>query len=247
MLPKGAIVPQSYSNNKRNAKAMQGNNEKSTDLFIVEDDEVQANTYAALFANSNLHVHVCRDGTDFLGQIDDESFGVILLDLILPDTTGLQILDALQERGVSMPVIILSSALDYETTRTAFKRNAYEVLRKDAGLLNIMNAVYEAALAEQTRASVRHAEALANSLLDQLSERETEILDMLFVGLSTKDIANRLDIAPRTVDVHRSNILRKLKFPSIFRLLPALTTMGYFTKKYDVQEIIDDIESTKAR
>ncbi len=226
----GALMEKSFSGPEESAKP--------SNLFLVEADPKAAERFQEIFANRALEVTHFQHGADFLELADATSTGVVLLDEMPMDMSGFQLLDAMAARDIAMPAIIMSASPDYELTREAFKKNAFDVLPKTTSPIKILEAVFKASELEQERLSVQRAGAVVNPMLDALSARETEILDLLFAGNSTKEIARHLDIAPRTIDVHRSNILRKLGISSVFQLVPALSAMGYFEGKYDLADTV---------
>ena len=215
---------------------------KPSNLFLVEADPKAAGRFKELFANRALVVTHFEHGADFLEFADSTSTGVVVLDEMPMDMSGFQLLDAMAARNIDMPAIIMSASPEYELTREAFKKNAFDVLAKTTSPIKILEAVFQAAKLERERLTVQRAEAVVNPMLDALSARETEILDLLFAGNSTKEIARHLDIAPRTIDVHRSNILRKLGISSVFQLVPALSAMGYFEARFNLAETIEALE-----
>ena len=135
----------------------------------------------------------------------------VVLDLRMPGVSGLELMEKLVRLRPDVPVVFLSAHGDVPSAVRAMKLGAYDFLQKPfnpQAFLETINRCSE--LARQ-----RHAEMLsehgAASRLALLSPREKEIFTGLIAGESGKEIARRLEISPKTVEVHRANVLRKLE------------------------------------
>ena len=163
----------------------------------------------------------CVDGIDALAQIPRLRPDVVLLDLRMPNMSGIEVLQALATRGDLPPTIILTTFDDDQLVLQGLKAGAKGYLRKDVSLQQLVDAVRVVAdggslvapmVTQRLRAGVDRMQNQFSSLEqpDPLTERETEILRLLSGGYSNKEIANSLKVAEGTVKNHVSNILSKL-------------------------------------
>lgn len=147
---------------------------------------------------------------------------VALLDIALPDGSGLELIPALRERDPKLHVVILTASEDPETAAAAFEAGAVGVLRKWVGIDDIVDAIRRVAAGESLisrtemqamlRLAFRTRQRLqeADDAFGRLTGREHEVLDALADGLSDKELAQRLGITDNTARVHVTNILSKL-------------------------------------
>jgi DNA-binding NarL/FixJ family response regulator len=163
----------------------------------------------------------CADGAQAVAEIPRVQPDVVLLDLRMPNMSGLEVLQALSARGVLPPTIILTTFDDDQLVLQGLKAGARGYLLKDVSLEQLVEAVRTVAaggslvapmVTQRLLAGVGRMQNQFTSLEqpDPLTERETEILRLLSGGYSNKEIANSLKVAEGTVKNHVSNILSKL-------------------------------------
>jgi FixJ family two-component response regulator len=137
----------------------------------------------------------------------------------MPGMTGLELQEVLQARGVRLPVVVLTAHGDVATTRAAMKAGAFDFLEKpvdDAILLDVLhNAIAEDARRHRTDGPAQGV----RERLQKLTPRETEVMQLLVEGLQHRDIAERLAISPRTVEVYKARMMEKLQCRSIAELV----------------------------
>ncbi|WP_374392788.1 response regulator transcription factor [Sphingopyxis sp.] len=184
-------------------------------VHIVDDEEAIRRSASFMLKTSGYAVETWANGVTFLKEIRHVSEGCILLDVRMPEMDGLEVQQALLERGVTMPVIILTGHADVSIAVRAMKAGAVDFLEKPFEKA-VLIASIEAAFArmEATEgAAARSAEA--EVVLGILTPREREVLEGLAQGLPNKTIAYDLGISPRTVEVHRANLMAKLEVRSL--------------------------------
>ncbi|HET6807259.1 MULTISPECIES: response regulator [Rhodanobacteraceae] len=163
----------------------------------------------------------CADGAQAVADIPRIKPDVVLLDLRMPNMSGLEVLQALSARGELPPTIILTTFDDDQLVLQGLKAGARGYLLKDVSLEQLVEAVRTVAaggslvapmVTQRLLAGVGRMQNQFTSLEqpDPLTERETEILRLLSGGYSNKEIANSLKVAEGTVKNHVSNILSKL-------------------------------------
>jgi len=184
-------------------------------VHIIDDEDAIRRAAGFMLKTSGFTVQTWASGVAFLKEIRHAAEGCILLDVRMPEMDGLEVQQALIERGVTMPVIILTGHGDVSVAVKAMKAGAVDFLEKPfekATLLASIGIAFER-LRAANDITVRAAEA--QTLLGVLTPRERDVLEGLAQGLPNKTIAYDLDISPRTVEVHRANLMSKLDVRSL--------------------------------
>lgn len=188
-------------------------------IHLIDDDEAVRNSLALLIGTVGLRVQTWSDPLIFLAQFERQSIGAIVLDVRMPGTSGLTVLDTLVAQGVDQPVIMMTGHGTVEMCRRAFKSGAAEFLEKpvdDEALIEaLQNAVRQHVKSRQRNQADRHA----TERYAQLSERECEVLGLIVEGLTNKEIGRALTLSPRTVESHRARVFAKLEVSSLAHLI----------------------------
>lgn len=184
-------------------------------VHIVDDEDAIRRSASFMLKTSGYAVQTWATGVAFLREIRHVPDGCVLLDVRMPEMDGLEVQDVLRERGVTMPVIILTGHADVSIAVRAMKAGAVDFLEKPFEKAVLIAAI-EAAFDRLTAADGAAARAVeANVVLGVLTPREREVLEGLAQGLPNKTIAYDLGISPRTVEVHRANLMAKLDVRSL--------------------------------
>ncbi|UKK86268.1 response regulator [Sphingopyxis sp. BSN-002] len=184
-------------------------------VHIVDDEDAIRRSASFMLKTSGYAVETWPSGAAFLKEIRHVPEGCVLLDVRMPEMDGLEVQEALLERGVTMPVIVLTGHADVSIAVRAMKAGAVDFLEKPfekAVLLAAIETAF-ARMASADGAAARAAEA--DVILAVLTPREREVLEGLAQGLPNKTIAYDLGISPRTVEVHRANLMAKLDVRSL--------------------------------
>lgn len=187
-------------------------------VYLVDDDESFRVAMARLLRASGVEVKAFASAQDFLASGLDDSTGCLLLDLEMPEMSGLELQAMLARTGRGMPVIFLSGHGDIPSTVRAMRGGAEDFLTKRAPQEEVLAAVrraFERDIAQRKANAERQA---LRARFDQLSEREYEVLGLVLTGAPNKQIAADLSIHERTVKLHRTSITRKLHVQSVAEL-----------------------------
>jgi two-component system response regulator FixJ len=190
-------------------------------VFVIDDDASVRDSINLILSLKGMRTQLFSSAEDFLEAYRPEWRGCILTDLQMPRMSGLDLQQALRERGILLPVVVLTAHGDVPTTRVAMKGGAFDFLEKpinDEVLLDVLkNAIRE----DIHRHAAESAEDALRSRLARLTPREREVLDLLVEGLSHREIAARLTISPRTVEVYKARMMEKLQCRSLAELIRA--------------------------
>lgn len=188
-------------------------------VHLVDDDESIRRSVGFMLKTSGFKVHSYASGAELLKEGKSLEAGCILLDIRMPGMDGLEVQQALHARGVSLPVVIMTGHGDVPLSVRAMKAGAIDFIEKPFErdvLLSAMNAGF-AALMRSSSGRERARDAAVR--LQALTPREREVLDGLADGLPNKTIAYDLGISPRTVEIHRANLMTKLEVRSLSEAL----------------------------
>ncbi|CAM5469926.1 response regulator FixJ [Sphingobium scionense] len=188
-------------------------------IHVVDDDEAIRRSLSFMLKTSGFAVRLFSGGTEFLKEVGTLEVGCVLLDVRMPDIDGLDVQRELRARGIMLPVIIMTGHGDVGMAVAAMKAGATDFIEKPfekAALLAAIEAACEQASVDQGRNSQRET---ARARLNILTDREREVLKGLVDGLPNKTIAYDLGISPRTVEIHRANLMQKLQVHSLSETL----------------------------
>ncbi len=178
-------------------------------VHIVDDDaQVRAATNY-LLSGHGFDTRTYSGGAEFLARAPLDR-GVLLLDLRMPEMDGHQVQEELVRRGAPIPVVVMSGHGELGAAVEAMKLGAVDFLPKPPSEQHLLSAVRRALDLFSEGQEKRNAEQEANARLERLSRRERQMLQGLVAGLSNKEIARRLGLSPRTVEMHRANMMDEL-------------------------------------
>ncbi len=196
-------------------------------IHLVDDDEAIRHSASFMLRHAGFRVKTYVDGVAFLEQVDAAEKGCILLDVQMPKMDGLQVQEALNERGVAMPVIVLTGHGDVAVAVRAMKAGAVDFVEKPYAKQTLVDALTRAFERLEARRKEEVLADEARGLIEHLTAREKEVLLGLVDGQTNKEIAISLDISPRTVEIHRANVMEKMGAPNLSTVLRIAFAAGF--------------------
>jgi len=188
-------------------------------IHLVDDDEAIRRSAGFMLKTSGYQVKAYASGVELMKQAKELLPGCILLDVRMPGMDGLEVQAALQERGIGFPVIVMAGHGDVGVAVQAMKGGAVDFVEKPFEKAVLLSAIEEGfSRLEQSGKSRARAEE-ARVRLQALTPREHDVLAGLVRGHPNKTIAYDLDISPRTVEIHRANLMSKLGVASLSEAL----------------------------
>jgi two-component system response regulator FixJ len=188
-------------------------------VHLVDDDEAIRRSAGFMLKTSGYLVKAYPSGVELLKEAKELLPGCILLDVRMPEMDGLQVQEVLQDRGIGYPVIVMTGHGDVGVAVQAMKAGAVDFIEKPFEKAVLLSAIEEGfSRLEQTGRSRARAEE-AKVRLQALTPRERDVLEGLVRGHPNKTIAYDLDISPRTVEIHRANLMSKLGVASLSEAL----------------------------
>jgi FixJ family two-component response regulator len=194
-------------------------------VFIIDDDDSVRKSLARLLSASGIHAESFASAEAFLARENYNGIGAIILDIRMPGLDGMALHEQLIKQGSNLPIIFLSGHADIPTSVKAMKRGAMHFLTKPVGDIELLQAVREA-LRTHTKLNNEIAEQDAiRAQVKSLTTRELEIMRYVVSGAINKQIAAQLEIAEKTVKVHRAHVMEKLGAESIVDLVRLCNTL----------------------
>lgn len=192
-------------------------------VFIVDDDEAVRDSIKELVESAGLPAKTFDSAHAFLDFCSGYEPGCLVLDVRMARMSGLALQQRLKELESTIPIVFISGHGDIDTAVAAVKSGAVDFIQKpyqDQSLLDAINTAL--ALDEENRHDSEEVASIENGI-ERLTSREKDVLKLLLGGLTNKAIARQFDISPRTVEVHRRNLLQKLDVSSVTELANALS------------------------
>ena len=188
-------------------------------VHLVDDDEAIRRSAGFMLKTSGFLVKSYASGVELIKQAKDIPPGCILLDVRMPEMDGLQVQQELKARGIGFPVIVMTGHGDVGVAVQAMKAGAVDFIEKPFEKAVLLSAIEEgfARIEQVSGRRVRADEAQVR--LQALTPREHDVLEGLVRGHPNKTIAYDLDISPRTVEIHRANLMSKLGVASLSEAL----------------------------
>lgn len=195
-------------------------------ILIVDDDRIFTKAIGKTIANAGYVTLECNDTTGALLHARNNSIDCAIIDYNLGAMLGTALMTRLREEGFEFPVIILTGFGDVPTATEAMKMGAADFLEKPYKADTLSRAIEAAISRARERAGSHESIREARQRLKVLSPRESEIVDAIVAGRTTKQIAEVLGVSQRTIDAHRASILNKLALSSAAELIRVAVLAG---------------------
>lgn len=190
-------------------------------VFIVDDDEAVRDSLELLLESAGHPVKAFEAAADALESCRARLPACIITDVRMPEMDGLEFQERLAAAGIEVPVIVMTGHADVPLAVRAMKAGAVDFIEKPFGDETMLASI-ELAMKRQPRA----IDPTLKDRLESLTPREREVLELLVIGHPNKVIAHRLDISPRTVEIHRAHVMEKMKAKSLPELVRTAMQAG---------------------
>ena len=178
-------------------------------VHVIDDDDAVRDAIEMFLANEGLKVRTYASADGFIAALDSAAPGCVITDVRMPGMSGMELLAEIARLRLAMPVIVVTGHADVSLAVRAMKSGAVDLLEKPFKADDLIDAVWRALeVGRNSQRNVLSAQE-AQARLATLSARETEVLDRLVRGQPNKIIAYEMGISPRTVEVHRANVMKK--------------------------------------
>jgi two-component system response regulator FixJ len=195
-------------------------------VHVVDDEEPVRKSLAFLLTMTGFTVRLHDSATSFLSAAPTLGKACLVTDLRMPDMNGVDLLERLKDIGALIPAVVITGHGDVPMAVAAMKAGAVDFIEKPFQDEVLIEAIKRAASRLEESAGPVEDTATLRTRLDSLSEREQQVLYAVVAGLPNKTIAYDLGISPRTVEVHRANIMSKMQARNLPELVRMSIAMG---------------------
>ena len=194
-------------------------------VFVVDDDQAVRRFLCGLITSVDIPVESYASAQDFLDSYEPGRPGCLLLDIRMPGMSGLELQQELDRRAIDLPVIILTGHGNVQVAVNAMKAGAVDFVEKPFNnellLDRIQRALSDSVKVRETRLEQEEIKAR----MARLTPREREVLERVIAGDTNKGVARRLGISDKTVELHRSRVMEKMKAGSLAALVKMVSAV----------------------
>jgi FixJ family two-component response regulator len=195
-------------------------------VFVVDDDPDMRDALNGLFTQVGLRVEACVSAIGFLGRQLPEAPSCIVVDIRMPRLSGFDLQAELARKGVSIPIIFITSHGDIPMSVQAMKAGAIDFLTKPFRDQEILDAVNRAIERDLKRRSEEKSNAELRARFESLTPRERQIMALITGGLMNKQVAGKIGVSEMTVKIHRGSVMRKMQVKSLADLVIIAEALG---------------------
>jgi two-component system, LuxR family, response regulator FixJ len=188
-------------------------------VFIVDDDEAVRSALRLLLKSVGLTAVAFSTAQEFLSTYTASQPGCLVLDVRMPEMSGLELQQQLNTRGAVIPVIFISGHGDIPMAVAAIQQGAFDFLQKPFRDQDLIDRIQRALAKDQASRAELKERALIRDRLATLTPREREVLQLVADGKPNKVMAGDLGLSQRTVEIHRSRVMGKMGATSVAQLV----------------------------
>ena len=193
-------------------------------VFVIDGDQEMRSSLVWLLETVGMPVAVFDSPGQFRVSNRIDEAGCLVLDIRMPDVSGLEFYEQLLQEGFYKPVIFITGHADVPTAVRAMKAGAIEFLEKPFDRRVLLEGIFKALDLDRRWREKKAEQEAVDQLIGQLTPREKETLELLIAGEPNKVMANKLDITERAVEMRRASIMKKLQVQSLAELLDRVIT-----------------------
>lgn len=190
-------------------------------IHIIDDDPSMLKYLSELVETISYNSKTYNNANEFLGAYSDDGLGCLILDLRLPGISGLELQQQLASKNIDLPVIMISGFGDISTAVKAMKAGVLDFLEKPFRSQDLLDLIHNAVNKHKIDREKNTSYNEAVTRIKSLTQREKEVMEHVVAGTLNKDIAIKLEISIKTVEVHRANVMEKMAVSSVADLVRA--------------------------
>jgi RNA polymerase sigma factor (sigma-70 family) len=198
-------------------------NKSDTLVYLVDDEFSVRDSLTLLIESMGQAVKSFASAEAFLNNYDPKKSGCLLLDVRMPSMSGLELQDELLRREISIPIIFISGHAGIPESAKAFRAGALDFLEKPFDNELLLERIEEAIKKDIANREQHFEQRKIQNSLEHLTVREKDVLSLVALGHSNKEMAKILGISNRTVEAHRASIMEKMQANSLAELMVMVT------------------------
>jgi len=199
-------------------------------VFVVDDDVSVREALESLIRSVGLRVESFASAEEFLGRRRGDESGCVILDVQLPELSGLDLQKRMAKLNLDLPIIFITGHGDVPTSVQAMKAGALEFLTKPFGDEALLDAIRHAI--QRHRAALQYRDELRDlrERYESLTPREREVMSWVVAGLLNKQVAGELGTSEITIKIHRGHVMHKMRAASLADLVRMSARLGICTR-----------------
>lgn len=194
-------------------------------IYVVDDDEAMRDSMTWLLEGEGYQVACFDSGESYLSAWRDSMRGCLILDVRMPEMSGLELHEKLDSHGSQLPIIFVTGHGDVPMAVAALQRGACDFIEKPFHNEELLSRIERALELDKQLATRRKRDDAISHRLDQLTQREREVMNLVVVGKLNKQIADELNISMKTVEAHRARVMEKMGVRTLAELVKAVMTV----------------------
>jgi len=195
-------------------------------VFVVDDDPAVCTALKRLIRSVGIEALTFTSAGDFLRATRPDVPGCLVLDVRLPDLSGLNLQEKLTESKIDLPIVFITGHGDVPMTVRAMKGGALEFLTKPVKEQDLLEAIQRGIERHRYQLAQRAETCELQRRYDSLTPREREVFPLVTSGLLNKQIAAELGASEKTIKIHRAQVMRKMKAESLAHLVRIAERLG---------------------
>jgi two-component system response regulator TtrR len=195
-------------------------------IFVVDDDEAMRDSMTWLLEGEGYRVACFASGENFLHERHDDMRGCLVLDVRMPEMSGLELHERLDALGSRLPIIFVTGHGDVPMAVSALQRGACDFIEKPFHNEELLSRIERALALDQQLAARRERDGAIAHRLEQLTQRESEVMRLVVAGKLNKQIADELEISMKTVEAHRARVMEKMGVRTLAELVKAVMSVN---------------------
>ena len=188
-------------------------------VFVVDDDPAVRDSLRWLIESIGLPVETFHTARNFLDRYDPNRPGCLVLDVRMPGMSGVDLQEQLANRSWRIPIIIITGHADLTMAVRTLKNGALDFIEKPFSDQVLLNRIQQAIQLDLGIRDEQAEQAEIAARVSSLTPREREIMNKVIVGKPNKVIADELGLSQKTVEVHRANVMKKMRAESLADLI----------------------------
>ncbi len=193
-------------------------------VFVVDDDPGIRMSTERLLKSASIAVATFASAREFLDAYDPDMPGCVVSDIRMPEMSGLELQQELRDRGCAIPVIVITGYADVRKAVSSMKAGAVDFIEKPVAPQVLLERIQHALEVDGAQRSRLEEQRETRRRMATLTKREREVMGHIVAGKTSRVIADELSVSPKTIDVHRAEVMRKMGVRSIAQLASLVTT-----------------------
>lgn len=199
--------------------------ELTPSIYVIDDDEAMRDSLSWLLEGEGYRVACFASGESFLQARHDAMRGCLVLDVRMPEMSGLELHEKLAALGSPLPIIFVTGHGDVPMAVSALQRGACDFIEKPFRNEDLLSRIRRALELDGAQADRRQRDKAIAHRLQRLTQREHEVMQLVVAGKLNKQIADTLQISMKTVEAHRARVMEKMGIRTLAELVKAVMTL----------------------